>query len=95
MTPILISELPSTQIAGAGAASTSDGEVETNIIGALLEALNAPDRYRLSERGGELFIEPAETASPVAEAPAGEDARACDNCHHRLAGLCPLRAPPH
>ena len=95
MTPILTPELPNTQNAGASAASKIDAEVEANIIGALLEALNAPQQYRLSERGGELFIEPVEAAWPVSEAgPPVRDAMACDRCH-RLPGSCPLRAPRH
>jgi hypothetical protein len=32
---------------------------DIDIIGALIAALTTPETYRLSERGGELFIEPA------------------------------------
>lgn len=62
MTPILTPELFTAPISNLRTTSNIDVEWETNIIGALIEALNAPGRYRLSERGGELYIEPTEPA---------------------------------
>jgi hypothetical protein len=62
MTPILTPEFSTAPTSNLRTTSNIDAERETNIIGALLEALNAPGRYRLSERGGELYIEPAEPA---------------------------------
>jgi len=41
-----------------GAGSIGDGFAHAGIIGALLEALNAPERFQLVHCGGELFIEP-------------------------------------
>jgi len=38
--------------------SIGDGFAHAGIIGALLEALNAPERFQLIHCGGELFIEP-------------------------------------
>lgn len=53
MIPSLLTDLrPQTQTA----APAADGEID--VVGALLEALASPDRYRLIQRDGELFIEP-------------------------------------
>jgi len=38
---------------------TTDQDGGSNVLGALLEALNSPERHRLIQRDGELFIEPA------------------------------------
>jgi hypothetical protein len=60
MTPILAPGFSTVPISKHGTTSNTKAEGEANIIGALLEALNAPGRYRLIERGGELYIEFAE-----------------------------------
>ena len=62
MTPILTHELSTAPASNRRARSSNSAGVEDNIIGALLEALNASGRYRLSERAGELFIETVELA---------------------------------
>jgi hypothetical protein len=41
------------------AGSTTDPDGGANVFAALLEALNTPERYRLVQRDGEIFIEPA------------------------------------
>ena len=62
MTPSLAPEFSTVPISNHRTTSNTEAEGEANIIGALLEALNAPGRYRLIERGGELYIEVAEPA---------------------------------
>jgi hypothetical protein len=60
MTPILTHELSPAPIVDRPARATGRAGEEVDVIGALLEALNAPGRYRLIERGGELYIEPVQ-----------------------------------
>ncbi len=62
MTPILTHELSPAPVGNRPTRSVGHAGEEVNVIGALLEALNAPGRYRLVERGGELYIEPAQDA---------------------------------
>jgi hypothetical protein len=58
MTPHVAAEHPSALAADHGAGSTGDGFAHLGIIGALIEALNAPERFQLIHCDGELFIEP-------------------------------------
>jgi hypothetical protein len=58
MTPQVTVEYPSALASDHGEGSIGDGFAHAGIIGALLEVLNAPERYRLVHCGGELFIEP-------------------------------------
>ena len=62
MTPILTPQLATAPVRNLRAPSSIDAGLDNDIIAALLEALNAPERYRLSERCGELYIEPVERA---------------------------------
>lgn len=36
----------------------ADAQAGSGVLGALMEALGSPERYRLIERGGEVHIEP-------------------------------------
>jgi hypothetical protein len=58
MTPHATAELPAPPASDRCACSISDGLAPAGIVGALLEALNAPGSYRLVHAGGELFLEP-------------------------------------
>jgi hypothetical protein len=58
MTPHATDALSSALASDHGAGSIGDGFAHAGIIGALLEALNAPERFQLVHCGGELFIEP-------------------------------------
>ena len=40
------------------AAAKASGMADSDVLGALMEALGSPERYRLIERGGEVHIEP-------------------------------------
>lgn len=59
MTPNIAAELPSARDDAHHIASIDDRLAHGSIIGALLEALNAPEIYQLIHRGGEFFLEPA------------------------------------
>lgn len=56
MIPSLLTDLRPQAQTAEHADHAPDGD--TDVFGALLEALAAPDRYRLIQRDGELFIEP-------------------------------------
>jgi hypothetical protein len=58
MTPHVAAEHAYTLGSDHGSGSIGDGFAQAGIIGALLEALNAPERFQLVHCGGELFIEP-------------------------------------
>jgi hypothetical protein len=58
MTPHATAELTAPPASDRCACSIGDGLAPTGIVGALLEALNAPGSYRLVHAGGELFLEP-------------------------------------
>jgi hypothetical protein len=60
MTPALTPELSILPVTDLATAPAIDAGREINIIAALLEALNGSERYQLSERGGELYIEAAD-----------------------------------
>ena len=60
MFPTLAPELATLPAAELATAPANDARREIGIITALLEALNGSEHYRLSERGGELYIEPAD-----------------------------------
>jgi hypothetical protein len=54
---------PATDIRPAAAAAPratvkADAQAGSDVLGALMEALGSPERYRLIERGGEVHIEP-------------------------------------
>ncbi len=59
MTPNLTTDLATLPTGRLAAAADSNAAHEMDLIGALLEALSGSEHYRLSERGGELYIEPA------------------------------------
>ena len=59
MMPNVAAELASAHDGDHRTASIDDRLAHGGIIGALLEALNAPEIYRLIHRGGEFFLEPA------------------------------------
>jgi hypothetical protein len=59
MTPTTAFEPAMPTTGNQGPRADFDAGRDFDIIGALIAALTAPATYRLSERGGELFIEPA------------------------------------
>jgi hypothetical protein len=59
MTSTTAFELPMPTTGTQGSGTDVDTGRDFDIIGALIAVLTAPETYRLSERGGELFIEPA------------------------------------
>ena len=59
MTPNVAAEHSSAQDFDHRAASVDDRIAHCGILGALIEALNAPETYRIVHCGGELFLEPA------------------------------------
>jgi hypothetical protein len=58
MTPTLTTDL-ATLPTGRLAAADIEADRPVDIMAALFEALSGSEHYRLSERGGELYIEPA------------------------------------
>ena len=58
MIPTLDIELSAAPAGDQHTRAHADAGEEIDIIGALLEALSTPERYRLCERGGEIHIVP-------------------------------------
>jgi len=58
MTPHAAAELASAPSFDHRAPALDSCLAEAGIIGALLEALNGSEEYRVIDRGGELFLEP-------------------------------------